>query len=377
MRFIDEVKALSKQCSQRIKFLDTEEATKTSLVLPFIKLLGYDYHDPTEVIPEFTADLGTKRGEKVDYALIHSGNPAILVECKTYGSSLNHEYVSQLLRYFPVTDTRFGILTDGITYRFFTDLDQQNVMDTEPFFEFNILEFSESQVEELTQFSKSDFQVDASVKRAYSLKHKSVIQSRLVQESVSPSDEFVRFLARPIHPGSLTQKIVEQFRPVVIEAFKEFIDARIASSLDPVPHSIEPLVKRSTPELSNGQTHWATLSQIGDATNQKPPTAIRFKKGETRSIGRWAQVLEEVAEWLVRDGRMRRADLPINGGGRGWTFINSVPHKPNGRKFRVPRKISGDIYLEMNQSAKSIVTYSKRLLTHHSVEHETVELQLE
>ena len=88
MRFLDEVKALSKQCSQRIKFLDTEEATKTSLVLPFIKLLGYDYHDPTEVIPEFTADLGTKRGEKVDYALIHSGNPAILVECKTYGSPL-------------------------------------------------------------------------------------------------------------------------------------------------------------------------------------------------------------------------------------------------------------------------------------------------
>ena len=377
MQFLDEVKALSKQCSQRIRFLDTEEATKTSLVLPFIKLLGYDYHDPTEVIPEFTADFGTKRGEKVDYALIHSGSPAILVECKAYGSPLNHEYVSQLLRYFTVTDTRFGILTDGITYRFFTDLDHQNVMDREPFFEFNVLEFSESQVAELTQFSKSNFQVDASVKRAYRLKHKSVIQSRLVQESVSPSDEFVRFLARSLHPGSLTQKIVEQFRPVVVEAFKEFIDARIASSLDSVPHSIEPPVKRSTPELSNGQTHWATLSQIGDATNQKPPTAIRFKKGETRSIGRWAQVLEEVAEWLVRDGRMRRADLPINGGSRGWTFINSVPHLPNGRKFRVPRKISGDIYLEMNQSAKSIVTYSMRLLTHHSVEHETVELQLE
>ena len=158
MIFIDEVKKLSDQFAARISHLDTEEATKNSLVLPFIQMLGYDIFDPTEVIPEFTADVGTKRGEKVDYALIQNNKPAILVECKTYRSVLNHAYVSQLFRYFTVTDARFGILTDGIAYHFFSDLDQQNVMDSKPFFEFNLLDFTESQVEELKQFTKSNFQ---------------------------------------------------------------------------------------------------------------------------------------------------------------------------------------------------------------------------
>ena len=162
---------LSKQFAVRKNHLDTEEATKNSLVLPFIQMLGYDILDPTEVIPEFTADVGTKRGERVDYALIRNNKPAILVECKTYGTPHNDEHVSQLFRYFSVTDTRFGLLTDGISYKFFSDLDQQNVMDSKPFFELNILDFTVSQAEELKQFTRSNFHEDKSVRRAYRLKY--------------------------------------------------------------------------------------------------------------------------------------------------------------------------------------------------------------
>ena len=67
---------------------DTEEATKSALVLPFIQMLGYEIFDPTEVVPEYTADVGTKKGENVDYALMQNGKPAVLVECKKYVSPI-------------------------------------------------------------------------------------------------------------------------------------------------------------------------------------------------------------------------------------------------------------------------------------------------
>ena len=367
MIFIDEVKKLSDQFAARISHLDTEEATKNSLVLPFIQMLGYDIFDPTEVIPEFTADVGTKRGEKVDYALIQNNKPAILVECKTYRSALNHAYVSQLFRYFTVTDARFGILTDGIAYHFFSDLDQQNVMDSKPFFEFNLLDFTESQVEELKQFTKSNFHESKSVERAFRLKYITDIKNRLAQEHSNPSDGFVRFIMRPVYAGSLTQKAVEQFRPMVREAFSKFVNESLTKPPGPMP----------PPPGPDPLVDWTPLSQIADVTKRKPPTAIRIDNGKPRPVKYWWQVLSEVAEWLVRDGRLTDADLPINGGGRGWKFINSVPRMSDGRDFRVPRQISGGIYLEMNLNAKSIIGCSKRLLAHYSIEQETVELHFE
>ena len=138
MDFVDEVRTRSGRFAGRVKHWEseppTEEGTKTSLILPFIQMLGYDIFDPTEVVPEFTADIGIKRGEKVDYAIMQRGKPAILIECKKYGSNLAEDAVSQLVRYFGVTSAHFGILTDGISYRFFSDLDQPNVMDPKPFF---------------------------------------------------------------------------------------------------------------------------------------------------------------------------------------------------------------------------------------------------
>jgi hypothetical protein len=66
MDFIDQIKALSNQISKRSERLETEEATKNAHVMPFIKALGYDIFNPEEVVPEFTCDVGTKKGEKVD-----------------------------------------------------------------------------------------------------------------------------------------------------------------------------------------------------------------------------------------------------------------------------------------------------------------------
>ncbi len=159
MDFIDRIRELAARFQKRIESIETEEATKNALVMPFIDhLLGYNVFDPTEVIPEFTADVGTKKGEKVDYVILKDGKPIILFECKRYGSDLGEEQVSQLYRYFySVPEARFGVLTDGVVYRFYSDLEQLNKMDVKPFLEFNMLDFEESLVEELKKFSKSSF----------------------------------------------------------------------------------------------------------------------------------------------------------------------------------------------------------------------------
>jgi hypothetical protein len=123
--------------------IQTEEATKNAFILPFIGILGYDVFDPSEVVPEFTADVGTKKGEKVDYAIIRDKKVIMLFECKACDANLDESHASQLYRYFSVTESRIGVLTNGILYRFYTDLEEPNKMDSKPFMELNIIEIQE------------------------------------------------------------------------------------------------------------------------------------------------------------------------------------------------------------------------------------------
>ena len=231
MDFIDEVRTRSGRFAKRIEHLETEEATKSALVLPFIQMLGYEIFDPTEVVPEFTADVGTKKGEKVDYALIQDGKPAILIECKKYGSNLDEAEISQLLRYFTVTAARFGILTDGIVYRLFSDLDQPNVMDTKPFFEFNMLDFTDIQVTELRRFTKSAFAVREIVDAARELKYTTEIKRILAEELAAPSKEFVRFFLGRVYQGRITPAARDQFGSLAKQAFAQFINDRVNTRL--------------------------------------------------------------------------------------------------------------------------------------------------
>ena len=195
-------------------------------------MMGYSIFDPTEVVPEFTADVGTKKNEKVDYALMQDGKPAVLIECKMYGSNLSEEEMSQLLRYFTVTDARFGILTDGITYRFYSDLDQPNMMDPKPFFEFNMLDFTEPQIEELKRFTKSAFDMTENVDAARELKYTTEIKRVLADELASPSDDFVRFIIRRVYEGRVaTKRVREQFSSLAHQAFTQFINDRINDRL--------------------------------------------------------------------------------------------------------------------------------------------------
>ena len=182
----NQLKELADKIEKLKDKIETEEATKNAFVMPFIHILGYDIFNPTEVIPEFTADLGLKKGEKVDYAIFQNGVPILIVECKNWKQDLN-VHNSQLFRYFHVTKTRFALLTNGIEYRFYTDLDETNKMDEKPFLEFDICKIKEPTDNEIAKFHKSNFDVDKIVNNASSLKYTKEIKHLLAKEFQSPS----------------------------------------------------------------------------------------------------------------------------------------------------------------------------------------------
>ena len=231
MDFIDKLRDLSARIPNQLEHIQTEEATKNGLIMPFISTLGYNVFDPTEVMPEFCADVGTKKGEKVDYAILRDGQPILLFECKWHGCDLSKEHASQLYRYFSVTDARFSILTNGLIYRFYTDLDAPNKMDSKPFFEFNILEVREPDVDELKKFTKSIFDVQDILTTANELKYTREIKRILTEQLQEPSDEFVKFFATQVYAGRMTQTVREQFAQTTKRAFKSFVHDQINERL--------------------------------------------------------------------------------------------------------------------------------------------------
>ena len=233
---------VEKLCPQ----IQTEEATKNALIMPFIQLLGYDVFDPFEVSPEFVADIGIKKGEKVDYAIIKDGSPIILVECKHYKEKLD-PHNSQLFRYFHTTTAKFGLLTNGLTYRFYTDLATPNKMDEKPFFEFDITEIKDNEIAELKKFHKSYFDIENISNTANELKYLNDIKNLLAAELISPSEEFVRYFAKKSYPSTVTAKVLEQFTPITKKAFNllmsDSINVRLKTALSVESGNEEPLTE--------------------------------------------------------------------------------------------------------------------------------------
>ncbi len=221
MDFKDQIKLLSERVIKLKDNIATEEATKTALIMPFIQTLGYDIFDPTEVVPECICDIGTKKGEKIDYTIFKEGEPIILIECKHWKQDLSL-HSGQLLRYYHVSKAKFGILTNGIIYRFYTDLVEANKMDEKPFFEFNLEDLRDSHIEKLKEFHKSYFDVDSILNTASELKYTNEIRNLIIKEIAEPSDEFVKYFAKQVYPSMITKPILEQFRDILKRAFQQY-----------------------------------------------------------------------------------------------------------------------------------------------------------
>ena len=246
---------LEKRTAQHRELLLTEEAAKTALVMPFLQALGYDVFNPSEVIPEFTADVGVKKGEKVDYALCIDGKLSILVECKPSSVELDLKHASQLFRYFATTDARVAVLTNGVAYQFYSDIEQPNKMDEKPFFVFSMDAIRRTDPGTLERFGRHSFDIDAILAEAGRLKLESQMRIELGKEFAAPSDEFVRMMAARVQPGArFTAGLKEQLAPVLVACIaslvRDQVNSRLATALNVANPPAEPVADGASDDMS-------------------------------------------------------------------------------------------------------------------------------
>lgn len=249
MDFKDYIKQIAERIIKLKDNIQTEEATKNAFIMPFIQMLGYDVFNPMEVVPEMDCDLVRKKGEKIDYAILKEGEPIILFECKHWKQDLDL-HSTQLQKYFVASKAKFGVLTNGLIYRFYTDLSNPNLMDETPFLEVNMEDLKDEQIEELKKFHKSYFDIDNIISSAGELKYLAELKRIIKNESLSPSDEFVKMLVRRIYDGKVTQSVIEQFREIVKQSINNYINDVISERLNIAIKSTEnkPLDKEVSEE---------------------------------------------------------------------------------------------------------------------------------
>ena len=230
MDFKDSIMQLAERVSALKDSIQTEEATKNAFIMPFIQILGYDVFNPLEVVPEMDCDIAKKKGEKIDYAIMKDGSPIMLIECKHWKQDLNlHD--NQLKRYYVASKAKFGVLTNGIVYRFYTDLIKENIMDDVPFLEINLEKIREAQIEEVKKFCKENFDLDNIVSSASELKYMSEVKKIIREEFTTPSPELVKMLTKRVYEGIVTQKVLDQFTDIVIRALKSHINDVMSEKL--------------------------------------------------------------------------------------------------------------------------------------------------
>jgi len=280
MALLDELRRHAEQVRKRQPNIRGEESTKMALILPFLVVLGFDIYDPTEVQPEYVADFAKKRAsgpaEKVDYAIHLGASPVMYVECKAADVEL-HVHSGQLSRYFNATPSvKVGVLTNGIRYLFFTDLDEPNIMGDKPFFEFNVLSFTERDAESLEAFTKAQFEPTKVRNLAEDIIYTGKL-TRYVNDLLrNPSESFVRFLLGEINivSGRTTARVVEKFIPIIRKAIQTTL-------LDMATRSIKLQTEEPSPTTAAPPTPAATAppTMASPSTPTTPEAAPDQGKG--------------------------------------------------------------------------------------------------
>jgi hypothetical protein len=232
MELNESILQIAKRYTEAKDHIATEEATKASLIMPFIQALGYDVYNPLEVVPEFNAEITGKKGDKVDYVIKKDGEVIILIECKWHGQQLDIAQESQLMRYFhALPSKKIAILTNGVQYRFYTDLDEKNKMDCKPFLQFEITSVNDVIVKELQRYTKTAFNIESIMPAAEELKYTGAIKKILLDSLIDPHEDFVKALANQVYEGKLTERMREKFKDIVKKAFNQFVSDRVSDRL--------------------------------------------------------------------------------------------------------------------------------------------------
>lgn len=284
MDFIEKIQDIAQRIPKTVDLIQTEEATKSAFIMPLIQALGYDIFNPLEVVPEFVADHGTKKGEKVDYAIKKDDSIVMLIECKWCGAKLDGCHASQLYRYFSVTEARFGILTNGIQYQFYSDLDEPNKMDSKPFFEFDMMDFDEQKVEELKKFTKTTFDLDNILTTASDLKYTNAIKKVFREEFDNPSADFVRYFAGKVYSGKLFQQVIEQFTPIVKKALSQSVRERVNERIQTALNADHEEPQKEDADVAAAETAVDEAAKSGIVTTEEETEAFNIVKAIVREV---------------------------------------------------------------------------------------------
>ncbi len=373
MAFSDGLVVIANKIRDMRGSVETEEATKNAFIMPFIStVLGYDVFNPSEVIPEFTADVGVKRGEKVDYAIFKDGQVQILIECKKIGDPLDLRYASQLFRYFAVTSARIAILTNGQHYHVYTDGDLPNRMDEKPFLVFDLLDIDRTLVPEIQKFCKESFDIDSVVSAAEELKYIGGIRRIIAAEVKEPSEEWIRFFVNRIYDGRTTQRIMEQFRPLVAKALAQYIGDQVNSRLKTALGDDAPDPNRSTetaPVLAPPQppVGAATVGEtpVAPAGTTDPDVVTTDEELEGFNIVRAIAVSEVAPERvhyrdsksyfaILLDDNNRKPIIRLNLNGKSVKFVTTFEQ---GKDVGVRRDIKSvvDIYTVASEQIRQTI----------------------
>ncbi|MBA5792750.1 type I restriction enzyme HsdR N-terminal domain-containing protein [Flavobacterium sp. xlx-214] len=289
-----DLKLKLEQLHQRVDSLkdqiNTEEATKNAFVMPFIQILGYDIFNPTEVIPEFICDIGTKKGEKVDYVIKKDGEPILIIECKHWKENVD-AHNSQLHRYYHVSKARFGVLTNGHIYNFYSDLEKPNIMDEKPFFTLDLSNLKGSSIKILENFTKNDYNLENILDSAEGLKYIKAIRNEFEKEIQEPSDEMIKLLVSRFFDKPLIASRLATFKEYTKKAFSnsinESINFRLKNALnisETVPSKVSEQINSIDDNVSEAPKFITTEEEIEGSQivkailrEQLPASRIAFR----------------------------------------------------------------------------------------------------
>ncbi len=234
-KYVQDVKQRYESCR------DNEAATKARLIVPLFTTLGYDVANPAQCTPEYKANFGknNKARKAVDWAFFVNDSLAFLVEAKAVGQKIRAHDEQLRIYYTEGQGVKLGILTTGVLWRFFTDLVAENLMDNEPFLEWDVLKDA-IPYDFLTVLQREKFNPEHIEAFAKGKRRQSVLVAELTR-LLEPSDEFVKFAIQNkemlFENRNLNAKVIQEWKPILASAIHEWAQQqRLTAALD---HAID------------------------------------------------------------------------------------------------------------------------------------------
>lgn len=337
MDFKDSILQLSEKIAKQIDGIATEEATKTSFIMPMIAALGYDVFNPFEVVPEMECDL-TKRGDRIDYAIMKDNTPILLIECKHCKQNLDL-HSTQLAKYYAASNARFGVLTNGVEYRFYADLEKQNIMDEKPFLVVNMVDLSDNDIEQLKKFHKSYYNEHDILSTALELQITIQIKDLLNKNFQKPSDEFTRYFVKCLNDWKSSSKLIEQYRPILKKSIASVINDIIADRLN--------VAIKSEGVSETKQSEEQTASDVSEeATAKELPNGVVFQDEEKGIVTTQEEIdayniIRSILRQYIDVKRIQYNDyksyFTINLDGSTWWWICRLSLGKRKKQFCIPK----------------------------------------